>query len=218
MEGLARAATAVAATTTGSNAERSWDKSLSLASPPTALPSSSPPKESNENFPCLRWNRNPNPPRNWEVEQAKLDAAPPPPIEPLCWTLQKDALRERAWDWNKGEAWSLGCVEHATGIEAIKKGGGVSAAMTVKALPVRLGREEWERVVRREDEVMERVWHIIWSEGMRKWKLERDSDGCVWLCRIKYLLFEWYTAVNEWLSWLGLGLGDYTYRYIARPR
>jgi len=52
-------------------------------------------------------------------------------------------------------------VEHATGIEAIKKGGGVSAAMTVKALPVRLGREEWERVVRREDEVMERVWHII---------------------------------------------------------
>lgn len=113
MEGWARAATAVAATTTGSNADRSWDKSLSLTSP-TAFRLSAP-KESDENFPgCLRRKRNSILPRNCEAEHAKLDAAPP-----IRTVRREREAREREVGW-KGERRRF--VEQAMGTEAI--GGG----------------------------------------------------------------------------------------------
>lgn len=113
VEGWARATTAVAATTTGSNADRSWDKSRPLTSP-TAFPSSAP-RESSGNFPgCLRRKGNSILPRNCEVEHAKLDAAPP------FWTVrgEREATeREEGW---KGKRRRF--VEQAMGIVAI--GGG----------------------------------------------------------------------------------------------
>lgn len=113
MEGWERAATAVAATTKGSNADNNWDKSLSPTSPPTTLSSTQ--KVIKEDFPFLR--QNPNLVLKLEVERAKFN------IEPSFETLwigkeERDCTRDRTLkDWR----FCLECVNgEKRGIEDIK--------------------------------------------------------------------------------------------------
>ena len=71
VEGRVKAAIAVAATTKGSKADKSWDESPSVASA-SALEFN--PKDKSEKFPCRI--REPILPTNDDVEQANVDTAP----------------------------------------------------------------------------------------------------------------------------------------------
>ena len=120
MEGWERAATAVTATTKGSNADKIWDQSLSPTSPspPPTTTLSSTPNLRNEDFPSL-WLNPTLPPWNLEVEQAKLDIEQP--FETL-WREKEERVRKRGWK-DRGLCFCfMGVNGEKTGMEAIEKG------------------------------------------------------------------------------------------------
>ena len=74
VEGWARAAMAVAATTKGSIADKSWDESLPFSAASDIVFGGFIPKESNDDCPSLLCD--PTLPTNGEVEQAHIDKTP----------------------------------------------------------------------------------------------------------------------------------------------